>query len=425
LKLDKDVSCITFIVPVYNTETYLSKAIVSIQQLSLKNIQIIIVDDASQGNCELVVKELHQNDSRITYVKHEKNLGLFQARLTGILHAKGEYIAHLDSDDWLVNDIYTKAYLMATKDKLDLVLFDVLQTDELGYSWIEERNKLSDIQQKTGKALLNKILESKSTAWIWHIGCNKLIKRDVLLPILDKLKSVKHLNMYEDLLWSVSLYLKLYSSEKIGILPQIGLIYYRHSQSITKDINYKTFIKKYKDLLYSIDRIFYIFEKYGLYKKHEKELHLLKCYLLSTFSFKNQDLKKALFFKYAVIFILYFFEKLKFSCKNMNSIEDSVKKIRNKILESNIEQIVIFGTGKFAIDLMKLVKQDKIVTICFISSDITLVGKTLQNVKVCDIEDGIKNANNKIICIASIGSYEKIKVMLGLYDLENVKIIHL
>lgn len=420
-----DAPCITFIVPVYNTEAYLHKAIASIQSLSIKNIEIILVDDNSKGNCGFIAKKFYESDSRIKYVKHEKNLGLFQARLTGILHAKGEYIAHLDSDDWLVNDIYTKAFEMAKKDKLDLVLFDVLQIDELGHSWIEEHNKLGDIEQKTGAALLAKVLESKSTAWIWHIGCNKLMKRDVLLLTLDELKEVKHLNMYEDLLWSVSLYLKLYNSATVGILPQVGLMYYRHGQSITKDINYKTYIKKYQDLLYCMNKVFVMFKKYNLYQKHKQELRLLKCHLFSTFSLQNQSFKKLHFFEYLTTYMFYTFEKIKLLCPHDNTIKRSVEKIVDKVFQDDIAEVAIFGTGEFAIELMKALKQKNVTTICFISSDTKLQGTTLQKVEICSIEAGLKNAYSKNICIASIGSYEKIKSMLEIYDLKNIKIIHL
>ncbi len=88
---------ITVLMPVYNGEKYLSKAIESILNQSYKNFEFIIINDGSKDTTEKIIKSY--NDSRIIYIKNEKNLGLITALNKGIELAKGNYIARMDADD--------------------------------------------------------------------------------------------------------------------------------------------------------------------------------------------------------------------------------------------------------------------------------------------------------------------------------------
>lgn len=91
---------ISVIIPTYNREYLVSQAIQSVLTQTYRDFELIVVDDASDDNTEAVVNNF--NDSRIRYIKHEKNAGVSAARNTGIIAARGEYIAFLDSDDkWL------------------------------------------------------------------------------------------------------------------------------------------------------------------------------------------------------------------------------------------------------------------------------------------------------------------------------------
>lgn len=91
---------VSVVIPSYNRSELLKAAIASLKSQTYRNMEIIIVDDCSTDNTPLVVKEM--NDTRITYIQHEKNKGGAEARNTGIRHATGKYISFLDSDDqWL------------------------------------------------------------------------------------------------------------------------------------------------------------------------------------------------------------------------------------------------------------------------------------------------------------------------------------
>ena len=93
---------ISVIIPTYNRGALLGRAIRSVLAQSYRNIEIIVVDDASDDYSGAVVKEF--SDNRLSYIRHDSNMGGAKARNTGIKAAKGEYIAFQDSDDEWVKD---------------------------------------------------------------------------------------------------------------------------------------------------------------------------------------------------------------------------------------------------------------------------------------------------------------------------------
>ncbi len=96
---------LSVIVPVYNAEKFLYKCVESIINQSYKNIEIILVDDGSTDNSPTICDELAESDSRIVVI-HKENGGVSSARNAGLDAAIGDYIAFVDSDDWIDNDMY-------------------------------------------------------------------------------------------------------------------------------------------------------------------------------------------------------------------------------------------------------------------------------------------------------------------------------
>lgn len=92
---------VSVIVPVYKVEEYLKECVDSIINQTYKNIEIILIDDGSPDNCGKICDEYVKKDSRIKVI-HKENGGLSSARNAGLDVAKGEYIAFVDSDDWLM-----------------------------------------------------------------------------------------------------------------------------------------------------------------------------------------------------------------------------------------------------------------------------------------------------------------------------------
>lgn len=111
---------ISVIVPVYNVEAYLSRCVESIRNQTYQNLEIILVDDGTKDRCNVLCDEYALEDSRIRVI-HKENGGLSSARNAGIDSAQGEYLAFVDSDDWIEPDTYEAMLAAAQKYGVKLV----------------------------------------------------------------------------------------------------------------------------------------------------------------------------------------------------------------------------------------------------------------------------------------------------------------
>lgn len=111
---------ISVIVPVFKVEQYLPKCIESIVNQTYQDLEIILVDDGSPDNCGKICEDYAEKDKRIK-VFHKENGGLSDARNYGIARAVGEYLAFVDSDDWLDLDMYETLLNLAEENKADIV----------------------------------------------------------------------------------------------------------------------------------------------------------------------------------------------------------------------------------------------------------------------------------------------------------------
>lgn len=117
---DKKIA-LSFIVPVYNVEKYIAQCLASILKINKISIEVIVVDDASPDNSMAIVREKFANDSRLKIIHLKENRGLSEARNEGIRQARGDYIAFIDSDDFIQPEIIEIAYSYILKEKPDVL----------------------------------------------------------------------------------------------------------------------------------------------------------------------------------------------------------------------------------------------------------------------------------------------------------------
>ena len=110
---------ISVIVPIYNVEPYLGECLDSLCGQTLRNIEIIGVDDGSTDGSGALLDEYAAKDKRIIAV-HQKNAGVSAARNAGMRLARGEYLAFVDGDDWMDADFLQKLYTMAQEYGADI-----------------------------------------------------------------------------------------------------------------------------------------------------------------------------------------------------------------------------------------------------------------------------------------------------------------
>ena len=122
---------ISVIVPVYNVENYLKKCVESICNQTYKELQIILVNDGSTDNSGMICDYLAENDKRINVI-HKKNGGLSDARNTGMMYAEGDYIAFVDSDDYLSYDALESMVEATTRNNCQIAICNMESVSENG-----------------------------------------------------------------------------------------------------------------------------------------------------------------------------------------------------------------------------------------------------------------------------------------------------
>ena len=132
---------ISVIVPVYNNEKYLDKCLSSLTKQTLKDIEIICVNDGSADSSPDILNEYKEKDNRVLVVSQE-NQGAGASRNNGMDIAKGEYISFVDADDWLERNALKELYENATNNDSDMVLFN--SVERLPDGERKERIYLSD-----------------------------------------------------------------------------------------------------------------------------------------------------------------------------------------------------------------------------------------------------------------------------------------
>ena len=123
---------ISIIVPCYNVEKYLEKCLDSLINQTLRDIEIICVNDGSNDLTPDILKRYAASDKRIQIINRE-NGGLSAARNTGLVHAQGEFVAYVDSDDWVDLNFYEKLYNSAKKYNAEIAVGSIYRPDEKDY----------------------------------------------------------------------------------------------------------------------------------------------------------------------------------------------------------------------------------------------------------------------------------------------------
>ena len=205
---------VSIIVPVYNTAKYLSMCIESLINQTLKDIEIILINDGSTDESESIIKKY--KDKRIKYI-FKKNEGIGKTRNLGIEKTNGEYLAFIDSDDYIEPNFCEVMYNKAIKDECDIVICDY-------YKDINER--LEEVKFASFKD--TNLKENPEIINLINLGpCNKIYKKDLFKN--QKNRFVENLK-YEDAPFVCRL---LLSAKKIGKIDECLAHYVIHEKSET------------------------------------------------------------------------------------------------------------------------------------------------------------------------------------------------
>ena len=160
---------VSVIVPVYNVEKYLRECLESLVNQTLKEIEIICINDGSEDSSLEILNEYASKDSRFVIINQE-NCGQSVARNKGLDVAKGEYIGFVDSDDWVDLNFFENLYSEAVKNNSDIAAASIRKViyDKLDKYII----KYDSVQTETDTDKKYKLAEIPD----WNYTCNKIYK---------------------------------------------------------------------------------------------------------------------------------------------------------------------------------------------------------------------------------------------------------
>lgn len=170
---------VSIVVPVYNVEAYLEFCVESLKKQTLKDIEIILVDDGSPDNSGAICDRLAETDDRIVVI-HKENGGLSSARNAGIAVAKGGYIGFVDSDDWIEPDMYEHLYTLALKHNADIADCEMYETSERAFA---DFDKAGDVRVLDRNGALDVFFRITKPG-INYCVCDKLFKRELFDKVI-------------------------------------------------------------------------------------------------------------------------------------------------------------------------------------------------------------------------------------------------
>ncbi len=238
---------ISVIVPVYNVEDYLEYCVHSILNQTLKDIEIILVDDGTPDNSGVICDKLAEEDERIVVI-HKENGGLSSARNAGLAVARGKYIGFVDSDDWIEPDMYEYLLNLITENNADIADCEMLETSIRDYVIDKECEQIEFLNRSGALDIFFRI----SKANINYCVCDKLFKRE----IFEKVTFTEGI-IFEDIDFN---YRALVNIESIVVSNVKKYYYFKNPEGISRN----SFREKDLDLLKVWDNIIKMSETYSL-----------------------------------------------------------------------------------------------------------------------------------------------------------------
>lgn len=246
---------VSVIIPVYNVENYLRKCLDSLVNQTLKDIEIIVVNDGTTDNSQEIINEYVKKYPKKIVSVIQENGGQGTARNTGLLHAKGEYIGYVDSDDYVEENMYEELYKKAKEEDSDIVI--------CGNNVVKENYELFSKEDVDKEFLLGKMA-------VW----NKIYKKNI---IVDNKIQFRSKVWYEDLDFTMKVY---FSSKKISYVDKPLYNYLLREGSTMNNNN----IKRNLELIEAFDSLIDYCKDKKIYNKAKDEIEFLCIYHMYIFA---------------------------------------------------------------------------------------------------------------------------------------------
>ena len=222
---------VSVIITIHNQANDIHKVLRSVQNQSIKNMEIIIIDDCSLDNSFEIIKECQKLDERIILISHYKNEGAIKSRTDGIRIATGEYITIIDGDDALIHkDILKNCLYIAKKLNIDVVEFragEYKNEKFKGIVYYYDYNSIN-LEKIIYQPELRKIFFCKEGTLINRAIWGKFIQNKLFKEILNYIGSEyldDYINFAEDCIMTVSIF---HNAKSYYVMKEIGYYIYNN-----------------------------------------------------------------------------------------------------------------------------------------------------------------------------------------------------
>ena len=261
---------LSIIVPIYNMERYLNRCLDSLVNQTLKDIEIILINDGSKDGSQSIIDDYTRKYNKKIISYTNKNQGISKTRNFGIEKAQGEYVAFVDSDDFVETSMFEKMYKKAQKENLDIVVCDY-------YNYYDQAKKI----------IPEKIINFKNTNVLSNLELlfkinpspgNKIYNRSLILG--SKYRFPENIK-YEDLGYIPIL---LTEANKIGKINEPLNYYLIRNNSETTTVD-----KRVYDIFKILDILFGYFKSKKI--EQTEEVEYLFIYKLTTYNIQQRNNK--------------------------------------------------------------------------------------------------------------------------------------
>ncbi len=242
---------ISVIVPIYKVEKYLNRCVDSILNQTYKNLEVILVDDGSPDNCPRICDEYAKQDKRIKVI-HKQNGGLMAAWIDGVQKCSAEYVAFVDSDDWIEPYAFKDYVEVIKKYSPDMIVNNYFITgDEFRYIRTYEYYELNRLlEDEELSACKNEILFNEKRYFGFY-RWNKIFKKECIINNLAYCDT--RVSCFEDINISLA---GILDANSIYMMNKPSYNYYVRSDSMIKSsfnpnliANHEYFLTAYQQLL--------------------------------------------------------------------------------------------------------------------------------------------------------------------------------
>lgn len=253
---------VSIIVPIYNCELHLHRCISSLTNQTLKDIEIILVNDGSTDTSGKICDDYAIQDDRIIVI-HKSNGGLSDARNVGLSNSNGEYIGFVDADDFVDITMFEKLYLTASENSCDISICDY-------YRFFNEGHKIASTSityegVRSSKEILskfigNKLVDFKKSIHLASV-CRCLYNKKLLNQVC-----FSPIQTIEDRLFNIE---ALCKAENVFYLPKPLYYYFYNSSSICTSYDNSML----ESLIYSDSRVIELLKQNGDYSYFNEEIY--------------------------------------------------------------------------------------------------------------------------------------------------------